>query len=224
MTVTQYEMRFAELARHAVWLVTTEREKIRRFIDGLNYGLHFIMAWKVATGVRFDQVVYIARLLNLVHIQEYEEREAKRPRSLVGFSSASFGGQSHQSRGHPYRLAQMAHPVHRGASASHGSYSVVWGSAVPGSSSGYSGSQGPIQSLMPFVDRGFYECGELGNVRKYFPHIMGGPVQQSGQAMTSPPVTSPPAQPAPGGTQVVRGRPREGDRSSGGRPGCIHII
>ncbi|XP_070036747.1 uncharacterized protein [Nicotiana tomentosiformis] len=42
ITVTHYEMRFSELACHAVWLVPTEREKIRRFIDGLNYRLPFI--------------------------------------------------------------------------------------------------------------------------------------------------------------------------------------
>ncbi|XP_070045449.1 uncharacterized protein [Nicotiana tomentosiformis] len=37
ISVTQYKMRFSELARHAVWLVPTDRERIRRFIDGLTY-------------------------------------------------------------------------------------------------------------------------------------------------------------------------------------------
>ncbi|XP_070050408.1 uncharacterized protein [Nicotiana tomentosiformis] len=37
MSVTQYKMRFSELARHAVWLVPTNRERIMRFIDGLTY-------------------------------------------------------------------------------------------------------------------------------------------------------------------------------------------
>ncbi|XP_070057445.1 uncharacterized protein [Nicotiana tomentosiformis] len=37
MSVTQYEMRFSELARHVVWLVPIERVRIRRFIDGLYY-------------------------------------------------------------------------------------------------------------------------------------------------------------------------------------------
>ncbi|XP_070036912.1 uncharacterized protein [Nicotiana tomentosiformis] len=98
MTVTQYEMRFAELTRHAVWLVPTEMEKIRRFNDGLNYGLRFIMAQEVATNARFDQVVEIARCFELVNRQELEEREAKRPRSSGGFSGSSSGAQPYYSR------------------------------------------------------------------------------------------------------------------------------
>ncbi|XP_070057125.1 uncharacterized protein [Nicotiana tomentosiformis] len=66
MTVTQYEMRFTKLARHAIWLVPTEREKIRRFIDNLNYGLHYSLAVEVETYARFDQVVEIARRLEHV--------------------------------------------------------------------------------------------------------------------------------------------------------------
>ncbi|XP_070045099.1 uncharacterized protein [Nicotiana tomentosiformis] len=190
-------MRFSELAHHAVWLVPTERERIRRCIDGLNYGLYFIMTREIVTGVRFDEVADIATRLELVLSQERKEREAKRPRGLGGFSNASSGGQSHHNRGRPYRSAQMTHTVHRSASSSHGSYSarsgqlslsvlltqsssralLVQGSSVPGSSSGYSGSQGPIQSLLPLSGRGFFECGELGNVRRYCPHLMGGPVQ-----------------------------------------------
>ncbi|XP_070034934.1 uncharacterized protein [Nicotiana tomentosiformis] len=124
MTVTQYEMRFVELTHHTVWLVPTEREKISRFIDGLNYGLCFIMDREVAMGARFDQVVNITRRLELVRSQEHEEQEVKRPRSSGGFSSASSGRQSHHSRGRPYRPAQLARPVHCGASTRHGSYSA----------------------------------------------------------------------------------------------------
>nr|XP_009802049.1 PREDICTED: uncharacterized protein LOC104247675 [Nicotiana sylvestris] len=42
MIVTQYKMRFTNLAHHAVWFIPTKREKIRRFIDGLNYGIRFV--------------------------------------------------------------------------------------------------------------------------------------------------------------------------------------
>ncbi|XP_070046630.1 uncharacterized protein [Nicotiana tomentosiformis] len=124
MTVTQYEMRFSQLACHAVWLVPTKREKIKRFIDGLNYGLCFIMARDVATCVRFDEVVEIARCLELVGIQEHEEREAKRPHSLGGFSNASSGGQSYYSRGRSSGPVQTARHVPRGSSISHSSYSA----------------------------------------------------------------------------------------------------
>ncbi|XP_033512953.1 uncharacterized protein [Nicotiana tomentosiformis] len=100
MIVTQYEMRFADLARHAMlMLAPTERDNIMRFIDGLNYGLHYSMAREVATDARF-----ISRRLEQVRMLEHGEREAKRPRDLGGFNSASSGGQSHYSRGRPSRL------------------------------------------------------------------------------------------------------------------------
>ncbi|XP_070056744.1 uncharacterized protein [Nicotiana tomentosiformis] len=54
MSVTQYEMRFSEVAHHTVWLVSTERKRIKRFIDGLNYGLCFIMTRENVSGVMFD--------------------------------------------------------------------------------------------------------------------------------------------------------------------------
>ncbi|XP_070042529.1 uncharacterized protein [Nicotiana tomentosiformis] len=65
LSVTQYEMRFSELARHAVWLVPTEREKIRRFINGINQQFHFVMTLGNVAG---------ARRLEMVRIQEREER------------------------------------------------------------------------------------------------------------------------------------------------------
>nr|XP_033517716.1 uncharacterized protein LOC117281986 [Nicotiana tomentosiformis] len=143
-------MRFSELARHTIWLVTTERERIRSFIDGLKYGLRFIMTWEIALGAMFDEVVDIARWLEQVRSQEREEREAKRPHGLGGFNRVSFGGQSHHNGGLPYRPAQMTRPVHR-----------VQGSSVTGPSSSYSGSRGLIQSPPP--SRNCFECGELGH-------------------------------------------------------------
>lgn len=57
--MTQYEMRFSELARHAIWLALIERERIRRLIDGLSYQLHFFMTRENTSGARFDEVVDI---------------------------------------------------------------------------------------------------------------------------------------------------------------------
>ncbi|XP_070034951.1 uncharacterized protein [Nicotiana tomentosiformis] len=127
MSVTQYEMKFSELARHVIWLVSTERERIQRFIDGLTYQLHLLMTRENVSGATFDEVVEIARWIKLVRIQEHEEREDKRPRGSGGFSGVSSGGQSHHSKGRPYRSAQTARPAHRGASVSHGSYSASSG-------------------------------------------------------------------------------------------------
>lgn len=54
-------MLFVELEHHAVWLVLTKREKIMRFIDDLNYGLHYKLNREVGIDARVDQVVEIAR-------------------------------------------------------------------------------------------------------------------------------------------------------------------
>ncbi|XP_070045093.1 uncharacterized protein [Nicotiana tomentosiformis] len=172
MSVTQYEMRFSELAHHVIWLVPTQRERIRRFIDGLNYGLRSVMTQEIASGARFDEVVDIARRLDKVHSQERKEREATRPRCSGDFNDVSFGGQPHYNRGRPYRPTQMACPVHRGASASHGSYSghlgsallahisyralSVQGSSVPGPSSSYSAPAELMkEQLQELLDKGF---------------------------------------------------------------------
>ncbi|XP_070039656.1 uncharacterized protein [Nicotiana tomentosiformis] len=184
-------MRFSELARHAFWLVPTERERTRRFIDGLNYGLRIVMTRENVSGAMFDEVVDIARRLELVRSQEREEREAKRPRGSGGFSGVSSGGQSHHNRGCPYRPSQMAHPIHHGASASHGSYSArlgqsslsalpaqslshapsVHSSSVPSPSSSYSGSRGLLQYLPPLSERGCFECREFGYVKRHCPRL-----------------------------------------------------
>ncbi|XP_070042995.1 uncharacterized protein [Nicotiana tomentosiformis] len=54
LSVTQYEMGFSELAHHAVWLVLTARERIKRFIHGLHYQLSFVMTRESVSGARLD--------------------------------------------------------------------------------------------------------------------------------------------------------------------------
>ncbi|XP_070050661.1 uncharacterized protein [Nicotiana tomentosiformis] len=201
MYVTQYKMRFFELPCYAVWLVPTDRERIRRFIYGLTYQLRLLMT---------------RERIEVVRNQEHVEREAKRPRGLGGSGGVPSGGQSYYNRGCPYRHAQESHPVHRGASSSHGSYSShqgqsslsalpaqstpyspsVQGSSVPGSSGSYSGSRGPPQNLPAFSERGCFECGDLGQIKRHCPRLMRGPVQQRSHVMTSAPVAPPPTQPA----------------------------
>ncbi|XP_070040952.1 uncharacterized protein [Nicotiana tomentosiformis] len=77
LSVTQYEMRFLELARHVVLLVPTEREKINMFINGLNHEFRFVMTLGNVASAKFDEVVDSARRLEMVHTQEREEREAR---------------------------------------------------------------------------------------------------------------------------------------------------
>ncbi|XP_070042634.1 uncharacterized protein [Nicotiana tomentosiformis] len=92
ISMTQYEMKFSKLAHHTIWLVPTERERIRRFTDGLNYQLHFVMTRENTSGARFHEVVDIAWRIELPCIQEQEEREAKRPHGSGDFSGVLSGG------------------------------------------------------------------------------------------------------------------------------------
>ncbi|XP_070039623.1 uncharacterized protein [Nicotiana tomentosiformis] len=105
MSVTQYEMRFSELARHALWLVPTDGERISRFIDDLTYLLRLLMTRERVSGATFDEVVDIARHIEMVRSQEHKEREAKRPQGSDGPSGVHSRGQSYHSRGRLYRPA-----------------------------------------------------------------------------------------------------------------------
>ncbi|XP_070057709.1 uncharacterized protein [Nicotiana tomentosiformis] len=137
-------MRFSELARHAIWLVPTDKERIMRFIDGLTYPLQLLMTRERVSGATFDEVVDIARQIDMVRSQERDEREAKRPRGSSSFGGVPSGGQSYHNWGGTYRPAQTTRPTHRGASASHGSYSAHSGqssfSALPAQSSHHASS------------------------------------------------------------------------------------
>ena len=127
ISMMQYEMRFFELAHHTVWLVPTNRERIRKFIDGFTYHMQLLMTRERVSGATFNEVVSIAREIEMVRSQERGEREAKRPRGPGEFSNFPSGGQFYCNRGRPYRHAQTGHPIHRGASSSHGSYSYHQG-------------------------------------------------------------------------------------------------
>ncbi|XP_070046879.1 uncharacterized protein [Nicotiana tomentosiformis] len=105
MSVMQYEIRFSELAHHAVWLVPTNKERIRRFIDGLTYQLRLLITRERVSGATFDEVVDIARQIEMVRSQEHGERESKRARGSGGFSSVPSGGQFYHGRGRPYKHA-----------------------------------------------------------------------------------------------------------------------
>ncbi|XP_070032603.1 uncharacterized protein [Nicotiana tomentosiformis] len=220
-------MQFLELARYTIWLVPTEREKIlRRFINGLNHQFHFVMTPGNIVGDKFDEVVDSARRLEMVNIQEREEREAKRSCGLGNSSGVPSGGQPNHSRGRPYRPAQIAHPSHRDASVSHSSYNAqqsqsylsalpvqsssrapsIQGSSIPGSS----GYRGPLQYLPTFLENGCFECGDFGRIKRYCPRLTRGSAHQRSQSMTSAPFSSPPTKPVQGGAQLARGRPRRG--------------
>ncbi|XP_070035355.1 uncharacterized protein [Nicotiana tomentosiformis] len=105
MSVMQYEMRFSELARHAIWFVPTNWERITRFIDGLTYQLQLLMTRDRVSGTTFDEVFDIARQIEMFCGQESVKREAKRPLGQGGFSGAPSGGQFQHGRGRHFSLA-----------------------------------------------------------------------------------------------------------------------
>ncbi|XP_070036085.1 uncharacterized protein [Nicotiana tomentosiformis] len=186
MPVTQYEMRFSKLARHIVWLVPTDWERIRRFIDGLTYQLQLLMTREMVFGATFNKVVDIAWYIEMVCSQEHGGREAKRPRGLGGFSGVpSGGGQS--------SLSSLA------AQSSSRAPSVQ-GLSMPGPSSSYPGAWDSLHSQPPALGSCF-ECGEFGHMWRQCPRRSGGVVQQRSQVATFAPVTSPPSPPARGGAQ-----------------------
>lgn len=119
-------------------------------------------------GATFEQVVDIAWDIEVVRSQEQVEREAKRYRGSGIFGCVPSGGKFHHDRGRPYRHAQTARPVHRGAASGHGFHSShqghsslgalltqssshvpsAHGSSMSGHSSRYPDSRGFLQSLV----------------------------------------------------------------------------
>ncbi|XP_070057885.1 uncharacterized protein [Nicotiana tomentosiformis] len=152
------------------------------------------MTQERVSGATFDEVVDIARQIEIVCSQERGEREAKSPHGPGDFSGAPSGGQFYRGKGRPYKHAQTGRPVHRGPSSNHGSYSShqgqpslgalpaqssscapsVHGSFAPGASSSYSGSQGLIQSVPPPLPGSCFECGEFGHMWRQCPRRSGG--------------------------------------------------
>lgn len=57
MCIVEYEMKFVELSCYATFLIPTETKKVRRFIEGLNYGNRFWMARETKTGTTFSQAM-----------------------------------------------------------------------------------------------------------------------------------------------------------------------
>ncbi|XP_070054666.1 uncharacterized protein [Nicotiana tomentosiformis] len=196
ISVTQYEMRFSKLARHAIWLVPTDRERIRRFIDGLGFQFRWLMTRERVSGVTFDE--------------ERTEREAKRPRGQGGFSGAPQGGQFQQDQFQQSQSSFSALPTH-------GSYYALPAQVSSGNS--FRHQEQPFRQM-----RGYFECGDFGHIARYCPRLLGGTAQRSTRPTAPAPVALPPAQPARGGVQPPRGgaqsalgRSRGGGRSEGGQ-------
>ncbi|XP_070035970.1 uncharacterized protein [Nicotiana tomentosiformis] len=86
VTVSEYAIRFSELAHHVPILVLTIRERVSRFIEGLDYDIKICMARELQTDAPFQQVVEIPRKIEGVLGEERESKEAKKVSRYGGFS------------------------------------------------------------------------------------------------------------------------------------------
>ncbi|XP_070037181.1 uncharacterized protein [Nicotiana tomentosiformis] len=202
MTVTQYETRFVDLARHVIVFLPTEKEKVRRFIDGLTYTIKIQMDKETRNDISFQTTVNIARRIELVCSQERGLVSYKRHRHFGNFRGASSGGRDTYSRGYPPR------PFYSALQASQ------------------------LQLQQPQQQDVCYECGNIGHIRRYFPRLSSNRSQQDSRAIIPAPVAPPLGRPARGrgqtargggqvvrgGGQPVRGRPRDVAPSDGAQP------
>nr|XP_009766035.1 PREDICTED: uncharacterized protein LOC104217462 [Nicotiana sylvestris] len=98
----------------------------------------FLLPERVS-GASFEEVVDIAREIELVHREERVEKETKRPRGSSSFGGVPSRGQFQHGKGRSFRHSQSARPCHHGGSSDHGSHSSHQGlsslNALPAQSS-----------------------------------------------------------------------------------------
>lgn len=68
MTVIQYESIFVDLAPHGAMLITTDRKRVRRFIDGLTFSIRLRMAKETGDDISFQRVVETPRRIEMVRV------------------------------------------------------------------------------------------------------------------------------------------------------------
>ncbi|XP_070055091.1 uncharacterized protein [Nicotiana tomentosiformis] len=238
MIVTQYETHFVDLDRHALLLLPTEEERVRRFIDGLTHPNRLQMAKETGSEISFQMTANVARRIEMVLAQERGHGPDKRPRQFGGFSGASSGGRGNFGRGRPPK------PFHSGLQASHGasaSYGPIFPYSRQPTFSTYSApiSAPPLQShhnsylvrsgqlylQQPWQHDGCYVYGNISHIKRYCPRLSSNKSRHNSRAIIPAPVASPNAQPARGGSQAVRGRgqpvrghPRDTVHSGGAQP------
>ncbi|XP_070046929.1 uncharacterized protein [Nicotiana tomentosiformis] len=106
MSVSEYAFRFSDLSRHTPALVATVRERVCRFIEGLNQSIRYSMDRELESYTPYQKVVEIARSLDGMRDCDREDREAKRPRGIGGFSSGHAAASAYHGRGY------VSPPVH----------------------------------------------------------------------------------------------------------------
>ncbi|XP_070031386.1 uncharacterized protein [Nicotiana tomentosiformis] len=106
MTVSEYAVRFNDLAGHAPALVAIVKEWVRRFIDGLNPSIRFSMARELEMDIAYQQVVGISRRWEGMLTRERAERESKRSRESSTYSGTHAPATAHHGR------VYVSRPIH----------------------------------------------------------------------------------------------------------------
>ncbi|XP_070007519.1 uncharacterized protein [Nicotiana sylvestris] len=111
MSVTNYKARFSELSRHALMILPTDAERVRRFVAGLLPRIRSGMAREVEMGTEYQLVVEIAH-----RIEGYRQRgreqmqQDKRARFSGEFRGAPARGRGQFGRRQPSRTPYSAPP------------------------------------------------------------------------------------------------------------------
>ncbi|XP_070014709.1 uncharacterized protein [Nicotiana sylvestris] len=234
ISVTDYEARFFELSCHALMILLTDAERLRRFIAGLHPTIRAGMAREVEMGIGYQLVVEIARRIEgYCHRGREQMQQDKRARFFGEFRGAPARGRGQFGRGQPSRPPYSAPLPDRGAPARpyfstmpESSYrpsampeSSYRPPAIQASSSGSTGFQSQPSGQQVIAPRGCFKCEDPGHMRRYYPRLRGKAVQQGQQPM----ILAPAAQPPRGGGQVGRGRPRGGGQAGRGQSAIAQL-
>lgn len=155
-----------------------------RFIEGLTYGIKLQMAKEAEIEISFTQVVEIARRIKHIRGQARQTTFDESPRNFGGFSGASRGGKGTFGRGHPIRPIKLALYVTQGASDSRSAYGINFEQPAFSASpayiiappiqsyyNGYLSRQGQSQIQLPCQPRIYFECGDTGHIKRYYPRL-----------------------------------------------------
>ena len=150
MSVAEYEGKFHALARHALMILPTEAERVRRFVKGLIIPIRLGVSQVAASGVPFQKVVDAAKKLEMIRCEVFEQRESKRTHSSGDYDGDPPRSRGYVERGYHSQSSRLIHasiPASEAGYAGHNSSSSVHTSqgsssrpVVRGGHSGHSGS------------------------------------------------------------------------------------
>ncbi|KAH0633259.1 hypothetical protein KY284_036045 [Solanum tuberosum] len=121
MSVAEYEGKFHALARHASMILPTETERVRRFVKELIIPILLGVSQVATSGVPFQKVVDVAKELEMIRCEGFEQREGKRTRHSGDYDGAPPRSRGYSGRGYH---SQSSRPIH---------------AAIPASEAGYTG-------------------------------------------------------------------------------------